>query len=136
MESAEILQRELHIPLSVEDSLRERVHGPLEGQLVVPCSGHTDFLTKIADREGVVAFIRRVEQGFERIAKLYADRKVIVVTHGGVIKVFHGAVLREHVERIEHASVFLVELGINAAGRSLASRYVGSFSVEDENGAL
>jgi broad specificity phosphatase PhoE len=70
-------------------------------------------------------FIRRVIAGFERLVKSRNDSSFVVVTHGGVMKVFAAAIMRENIKRIEHASSIIVDLSIRATGGLHAVRASG-----------
>jgi isoleucyl-tRNA synthetase/bisphosphoglycerate-dependent phosphoglycerate mutase len=104
-ETAEIIRKELgNIPLEFTELLRERDFGKKASGMTVP-----DYLKKhpwsfesldIAmhegnpyDGESLSGFLKRIESVQEMLLKKYAGKKVLVVTHGGVVQAMHGIVL-------------------------------------------
>ena len=88
-ESAQILAQKLKIPLLLSQELRERGHGLLEGKQVAELRKEhpeINFTSSIPGRETLRSFISRSKKIFEDIAKLMEGKKVIIVSHGGLLK--------------------------------------------------
>ncbi|MGE5328646.1 MAG: histidine phosphatase family protein [Deltaproteobacteria bacterium] len=86
-QTAEIIGGFFSIPIYFMKNLRERCFGSLEGRLIEEISGGK-FDTKETGGEGIDDFNIRIRRAFERIRKGYFDKKVIIVSHGGVLTSF------------------------------------------------
>ena len=103
-ETAEIIREQLgDIPVEYTPLLRERDLGIKASGMTVP-----DFLKKYPwrfdsihiamheanpyDGESLSGFLKRIEEAQEMLLKKYAGKKILVVTHGGVVMALHGIV--------------------------------------------
>ena len=97
-ETADIIARRLDLPVRLDARLRERFFGAWEG--LTAAEIETDFrdaqLRWLAgegpgadDAEPFEAFGRRVEAALEEILERHPDETVLIVAHGGTIRVIH-----------------------------------------------
>lgn len=98
-ETADILGAELDVPIKMREELAECDTGTLGGKLwseiekithgkvVRGKLGGVDFTPYGGETYDDV--VRRVERFCDEMKNEYADKKVLVVTHGGVIRIMH-----------------------------------------------
>ena len=87
--TAEILNSEKNIPIIYTDALRERKFGDLEGVISdFDEDPMYDINTNINDKniEPVLDLYKRVSDLLNEIKEKYNDKKVLLVTHGGVAR--------------------------------------------------
>lgn len=77
----------LGLPALPEPGLRERGQGALEGLTAEQAQrAHPDFDAPDVGREPAAAFERRCVMAVARLAARHPARRVVVVTHGGVVR--------------------------------------------------
>src|SRR5690348_17345226 len=93
-QTAEIIAPALGLPIITDDDLQEmsagdEVDGMTERELLerytIPDYRETPYARIAADSENWGEFILRVGTMFDRVTREYADKTVVLVTHGGVI---------------------------------------------------
>jgi probable phosphoglycerate mutase len=105
----------LGLPVAPEPGLRERCYGILEGMTWAEIEhAHASVYGRLIARdqdypvpagESGVQFRDRVSGAFERLAAEHGDRRVAVVTHGGVLGIVYR---RAHGIPLEHPRTFSV----------------------------
>ena len=97
-ETAEIIARRLELPVRLETRLRERSFGMWEGLTAAEIEAdfpdaHLRWLAGEGpgadDAEPFDAFGKRVQEGLREILERHRDDTVLVVAHGGSIRVIH-----------------------------------------------
>ena len=85
--TAEIINEKKKLPLILDDRIKERNYGKLEGQLFKKeyCNLNYDF--ESIDGESLVNYENRLKDFIQDIKGKYFDKKVLVVAHNGVISV-------------------------------------------------
>src|SRR5690606_13393516 len=83
-QTAEIINKDLHIPLIEMDDFIERDFGDAEGMTL------NEILSAFPDRkypnkEAGLLFKERIMSGLHKINQKYAGKEVLLVTHGAVI---------------------------------------------------
>ena len=94
-ETAAVIAGRLSLPLEFDPGLREQDLGALEGTSSVEPDGQTDVLDQLWDDpyrqppggESVAALYDRVHRTLRRLAAARPDAELIVVTHGGPVRV-------------------------------------------------
>lgn len=116
-ETAEIIAKRLNLPIIYRDELKERSFGLLSGKTFeeVNASIGTGWneLTSDKDaeyfreykREPTEDFKKRLLAFTEEIKREYADRRVLLVAHKGVIRLAHLLFRETHVTHIENATI-------------------------------
>jgi len=107
----EIIKFHPKVPVHYTKALRERSFTVLEGK-----SG--DVYRAAAEKEGMPRYLYRSPGGenfpdmkarimpfFEKVCREYNGKKVLFVTHGGVIKVILGAILGKDWKELQHMDV-------------------------------
>ena len=100
-QTGRIISEELNIPLFVEEDISERDQGILEGMTfeeVADLFGEVNGITKIAGREELKQFIRRVSCAITRICDLFDEKNILIVAHSNVLQTFfqiHGVRVRK-----------------------------------------
>jgi probable phosphoglycerate mutase len=105
----------LGLPVAPEPGLRERCYGILEGMTWAEiehayASVYGRLIARdqdypVPEGESGVQFRDRVSDAFERLAAEHGDRRVAVVTHGGVLGIVYR---RAHDIPLEHPRTFSV----------------------------
>jgi broad specificity phosphatase PhoE len=97
-ETAEIIARRLDLPVRLDARLRERSFGAWEGLTAAEIEAdfrdaHLRWLAGEGpgadDAEPFEAFGQRVEAALEEILERHPDETVLIVAHGGPIRVIH-----------------------------------------------
>jgi broad specificity phosphatase PhoE len=117
-ETADIINAKLNLPLLLRDELKERDFGTLTGRLfadmnaemgvkwnqVTPLEDDEKFYHEY-ERETAEHFSERLKKFVEEVKGSYADKKVLVVAHGGIIRLAHYLFNETHVDHIANAAV-------------------------------
>lgn len=103
-ETATILSEELQIPLILQSSLRERNHGILTTESVLP--GTVNFLSKARGREPLGKFIKRV-QTFGSFLYKHRQKNILVISHGGFLRTFAAVLLREQKHKWGNNEIYM-----------------------------
>ena len=86
--TAEIINSDLHLPLYIDESLKERSFGELEGvhggeyNRELFWDYYKNYETKNA--EGIQDFFARIFSFFDKLYEKYPDKSILIVTHNGV----------------------------------------------------
>ena len=116
-ETAEIIAKGLNLQILYRDELKERSFGSLSGKTFeeVNAAIGTDWnqLTSDKDAEYFERYKREPAEDFKRrllaftaeVKQSYADKKVLVVAHGGLIRLAHLLFRETHVAHIENAAI-------------------------------
>ena len=85
--TAEIINEKKDVPLIVDDRIKERNYGKLEGKLFKKeyCNLNYDF--ESIEGESLENYEARLKEFVHDIKEEYSDKKVLVVAHNGVISV-------------------------------------------------
>lgn len=90
-QTAEIINQGKETPIIIEERLRERKLGELEGNPITQeCEERIwdyELNAPIKGGESVHEFEKRIIEFVEEIKKKYADKTILIVAHGGVAKV-------------------------------------------------
>lgn len=93
-QTAEILAEGLHCDIVYDEGLRETNNGNLKNltKAEFTAKGYKRFIDmgmseSYEDGESPLAFYERVKSAYEKILKKYDGKKILLVTHGGVITV-------------------------------------------------
>ncbi len=106
--SAEIISKELSIPYFQDSSLRERKHGKLEGKTKIDIEKeypNLNMFTIVEGRENMREFSSRICSFFKNIKAKYGDKNIILVTHGGVIKVLYSYFIDSEYEYFKNGEI-------------------------------
>lgn len=119
-EFARTFARRQALPLTLDDRLKELHFGAWEGRTAAGLMAETpDALTRFwadpaayppPDGEPLAQFQARVLDAWRAIVTGPADRRVLVVTHGGVIRVLLCHLHRQPIERLLELEVGLASL--------------------------
>lgn len=130
-EFARALARQRSIPLTLDERLAEMHFGAWEGRTAAELmSADPDALARFWDdpathappgAEPLARFATRVLVAWNDIVRDHPGRRVLLVTHGGVIRVILSHVLRRPVERlleldVGHAALYRLRAAIDAQG--------------------
>ncbi|MBX4204773.1 MAG: histidine phosphatase family protein [Candidatus Doudnabacteria bacterium] len=99
-ETAQIISKKLNIPVEIKRELIERDGGELSGMLwkdtvakynlsLSTFEKNLDFDFSPYGGESIEQVRQRVNKFFDDVEKNYKDKKLLVVTHGGTMKVMH-----------------------------------------------
>lgn len=110
-ETAEIIGHELGLEVLLFPKLRERSFGPLEGKNQAEVEAA--YPGPRSDRElpgleSKAELRRRAEKAFSFLARIFEGRRIIVVTHGGLLRAFFAQSL--HTEERTVANAEIVEV--------------------------
>ena len=87
-QTAEIINKDRNIPIIYDDRIIERDFGELEGMKTEDFDFHGFWNyyknEKYKRAENIQDFFKRINDFLEDISKKYADKKVLIVAHGGV----------------------------------------------------
>ena len=90
-QTAEIINQDRNVPTIVDERIRERKLGELEGHDITEEMENRiwdyDVNYQISGGENLHNFEKRILDFLEDIKKKYADKTVLIVAHGGVAKV-------------------------------------------------
>ncbi|HHU50924.1 MAG TPA: histidine phosphatase family protein [Firmicutes bacterium] len=105
-ETAEIIGHELGLEVLFFPKLRERSFGPLEGmnqaQVEVAYPGSRPE-RELPGLESKAELRSRAEQAFSFLARIFEGRRMIVVTHGGLLKAFFAQSLQTEERTVANA---------------------------------
>lgn len=127
-ETAEILQTALHGAIFEEERLKGEFHGAFEGYTVEQYSKEPHF--QIYDRlspqeelffpcglggESKAEMAKRMIPAIQEIARAHLGENIVIVTHGGIFKVFNYFLGRyaEELTSIPNGSVFVIQADQN-----------------------
>lgn len=128
---AHTLARQHSIPLTLDERLAEMHFGAWEGRSAAELmSTDPDALARFwedpathapAGAEPLAHFAERVLTAWHDIVRGHAGRRILLVTHGGVIRVILCHVLRRPVERlleldVGHAALYRIRAAVDAEG--------------------
>lgn len=85
-QTAEIIKEELKLPIIVMENFIERNYGAIEGLTIEERSKLFPDL-RCPGQESIEIVRERVMEGIEELHRLYQNKKIILVAHGGVINV-------------------------------------------------
>lgn len=120
--TAKIISERLSIPFETDADIRERKHGILEGKTdteVREKYPSLNMFSVVEGRETMKDFTRRIERFFYKISSEYDGKSIVVVTHGGVLKVLYSYYINEKYEYWRNGEVRLFEFE-NAIMRKVA----------------
>lgn len=90
-QTAEIINQDRNVPIIVDERIRERKLGELEGHDITEEMENKiwdyELNYQIPSGENLHDFEKRILDFFEDIKQKYADKTVLIVAHGGVAKV-------------------------------------------------
>ena len=90
-QTAEIINQDRNVPIIVDERMRERKLGELEGHDITEESENKiwdyELNYQIPSGENLHDFEKRILDFFKDIKQKYADKTVLIVAHGGVAKV-------------------------------------------------
>jgi len=94
LETAEIINESLHIPLIIEPALIERDLGKYEGltRSEIEKMGiniHLELDNKIPTVESALEIEERIYNLLDKLKREYEDKTILIVSHGGVGKVVY-----------------------------------------------
>lgn len=135
-EFARALARQHSIPLTLDARLAEMHFGAWEGHSAAELmSANPEALARFwddpathtpADAEPLARFAARVLRVWHTIVREHPGQRILLVTHGGVIRVILCHVLRRPVEQlldldVEHAALHRIRTAIDAHGNIRAA---------------
>ena len=85
--TANIINENRNIPMIIDDRIRERNYGSLEGELFKPEYCNLNYDYEKVNGESIENYKSRIMDFMEEIKIKYSDKKVLVVSHNGVISV-------------------------------------------------
>lgn len=85
--TAEIINEKKNVPLILDDRIKERNYGKLEGQIFKKEYCNLNFDFESIDGESLEKYETRLKEFLQSIKDEYSDKKVLVVAHNGVISV-------------------------------------------------
>ena len=92
MQTAEIIIENRNVPVIIEERLRERKLGELEGNPITEKCEKEIWDCKLnkayANGESVLDFEKRVIDFIEEAKEKYKNKTILIVAHGGVAKIF------------------------------------------------
>ena len=89
-QTAEIISKKLNIPIVILANLRERNYGVFEGNYIECLKNENiqfNFLTKVPAGESYKHFYKRIFNCWDIIYRKYKSKKIIIVTHKGVMQI-------------------------------------------------
>ncbi len=123
-QTAEIINEDLKLPFVVMEQFIERDYGDIEGFTLEERMRHYPN-NDCPNQESFELVRERVMKGANRLHELYPNQKIIVVAHGGVIKILLNSLLKE--EAITRKN------GLSNGGVSHILYEDGSWRVKDFN---
>jgi len=114
--TAEAIAQQVGLQIAVRTGLRERAFGRLEGILHIDARAkYPDWDAPELGRETEEALSERARSAFEEIVSTHPGQRVLVVTHGGLIRQFLGSIdldgMAEPVTEVRNTSVTRLEWG-------------------------
>lgn len=95
-QTAEIINEELQLPIVVMEEFIERDYGEIEGLTIEERLKYFPN-SECPSQEKFEVVRERVMSGINRLHELYKNQNIIVVAHGGVIKVLLNSLFNEEV---------------------------------------
>lgn len=95
-QTAEIINEELQLPLVIMEEFIERDYGDIEGLTIEDRKKYFPNFD-CSNQESFELVRERVMTGINRLHELYKNQKIIVVAHGGVIKILLNSLFKEEV---------------------------------------
>ena len=120
-QTAEVISKKLNIPIEFKEELKERDFGSLSGKhwnevyektgvehgnkdKVLVYNFHSFGGDSIEDvKEHLITFV-------DDIKKNYGDNKILVVTHGGILRLMHAMLSKDEIAELGNASIHEFEL--------------------------
>ena len=136
---ANTFARQHSLPLTVDERIREIHFGTWEGRtaadlMVEDADALARFWADPAghpplDSEPLERFQGRVLAAWDSIIKRYAGQRVLLVTHGGVIRVLLGHVRRRPIgellqTEVEHGALYSFEVAVDATASPTTTQIV------------
>ncbi len=120
-QTAEIVSTKLGIPVVFREELRERDFGSLSGkhwdevyEKTGVNSGDKDSVLKYDHRpfggDSVEDIKERLLEFIDDVKKNYSDKKILVVTHGGILRLMHAMFSQDEIAELGNASIHEFEL--------------------------
>ncbi len=106
-QSAEIISDILHVPIIHTENLRERRYGIWEGmeeKEIYSKFLNTNILSKVEGQETYKDFYKRIKAYINIIQEQYSGKKLLIVSHGGVIGVILSIKLGISIDKFENAT--------------------------------
>ncbi len=117
-ETAEIIAEKVKAPILLRDEIKERVFGKFSGRTFEEINAEmgTDWnqvgpiaadeeLKRIYGRETAEDFKRRLVAFTDEVKRSYPEKRVLVVAHGGLIRLAHFLFKEVQVEHVHNASI-------------------------------
>ena len=119
-QTAEIINQDRNVPTLVDERIRERKLGELEGHDVTEEMENKiwdyNLNYNIPGGENLHDFEKRILDFFDDLKKKYADKKVLIVAHGGIAKVikahFYGMPESKNLSEIKMENCEVIEAEI------------------------
>lgn len=90
-QTAEIINKERNVPIIIDERIRERKLGELEGNPITEeCEKEIwdyNLNVELKNGESILEFEKRILNFIEEIKEKYKDKLVLIIAHGGVAKV-------------------------------------------------
>ena len=91
IQTAEIINKDRNVPIIIDERIRERKLGELEGNKVTDETEKKiwdyNLNYQIPNGENIHDFEKRILEFFNEIKLKYVDKTVLIVAHGGIAKV-------------------------------------------------
>lgn len=111
-QTAEIINQKLNLPIKYDARLRERNFGSLGGVSWNEISSEMKEIDKLQKYnytsyggESVEDVRKRLFDFIDEIRQNKKDRKILIVTHGGIIRMLHNLLHNEVHQKIQNSSV-------------------------------
>lgn len=90
-QTAQIINKNMNIPIQYNEKFMERNFGVLEGKKTEEIENLNEYFEynvnkEVEDGENIQRFFNRVFEGMKEIEKEYKEKNVLLVTHGGVAR--------------------------------------------------
>ena len=130
-ETGDIIARALGLPAPrIDPELRERSFGPFEGLTSDECAARypgawrswVDHTSPVEGAEPCEDAVARLSRAIARIALRAQSRTALVVSHGGVLRLWLSSVLGEKVPAVGNGAVYVV---VHDAGKCHVSSWDG-----------
>lgn len=119
-QTAEIINEERNVPIIIDERMRERKLGELEGKEISTEMEkkiwNYDLNYQIPGGENIRDFEKRILEFFEEIKQKYSDKTILIVAHGGVAKIikahFYGIPKSRNLSEIQTKNCEIIEIEI------------------------
>lgn len=119
-QTAEIINEERNVPIIIDERMRERKLGELEGKEISTEMEkkiwNYDLNYQIPGGENIRDFEKRILEFFEEIKQKYSDKTALIVAHGGVAKIikshFYGMPKSRNLSEIQTKNCEIIEIEI------------------------